>query len=134
MSTKKLGKKQNKNKYKDDYVKPYKKTKINDLTVKQLKELLRKEHFPVSGAKAKLIGRLVNPKQTIYEMKYSYHRTTHNSSNCGVRSNGSIPLTQIHQMIDKQMQFDPKQYIFQNGKIITKRTLEYGYPKGKSFS
>eukprot|EP01084_Bolivina_argentea_P196230 336418_1 len=124
-------KKQKKNNYKDDYVKPYKQNEIEDMNVKELKKLLRKQHFPVSGTKQKLIARLTNPKQTIHDMKYSYHRMTHNSHNCVIWTDGSISVNKLNQMVEQSMQFNPKHYIFQNGKIIERSTVKYGYPYGK---
>eukprot|EP01084_Bolivina_argentea_P146605 256644_1 len=70
-----------KTKSKDDVVEAYKISDVAHLKVSELKELLKKHHFPVSGTKPTLIARLMNPKQTIKGMKLSYHKQTANRGN-----------------------------------------------------
>mmetsp|Transcript_49926 Transcript_49926/g.79564 ORF Transcript_49926/g.79564 Transcript_49926/m.79564 type:complete len:121 (-) Transcript_49926:160-522(-) len=100
----------------DDEVEPFERWQIEHLYVKDLKEMLRKQGFPVSGNKETLIHRLCNPKETIVEMKYSFHRRRP----IGVRVPPHTEQQAVDQMLHKAMTFDADNYLFKNGKIKAK--------------
>mmetsp|Transcript_22767 Transcript_22767/g.20006 ORF Transcript_22767/g.20006 Transcript_22767/m.20006 type:complete len:174 (-) Transcript_22767:188-709(-) len=101
----------------DTEITPYTLSELEHLTVSELKQLLRKQNFPVSGRKSKLIERLTKPKQTINEMKLSYHRMVNNDQNCCVYADRDTPIWWIAKQIQERQTFRSEDYIFIDGRI-----------------
>eukprot|EP01083_Nonionella_stella_P314012 1129622_1 len=102
--------------YVDDEVEPYSDSEVDHLKVTELKKLLRDNHFPVSGNKAKLIKRLKNPRKTIKEMKRSYHKKFPR----GCRVPEGTSQRTINRILRDGNRFDENNYYFKNGKINRK--------------
>ena len=80
-ASKQIRKNQNKKQLiSEDNIKPHSILDIQNITMKQLKVLLSKQHFPTTGARKELIKRLLRPKYTVYNLKLQHHietNTTH---------------------------------------------------------
>ena len=108
----------------DTEITPYTLSELEHLTVTELKQLLRKQNFPVSGRKSKLIERLTKPKQTINEMKLSYHKMVNNAQNCYVTLDKDTPKWVIIKQIEEKEIFKPEDYIFMDGRIKYKSNFD----------
>lgn len=97
----------------DDEVEAYSWDELKGLKVKELKQLLKDQHFPVSGNKSKLIDRLRFPEETIKEMKLSFYKKLPK----GVRCHVSTPQWKVNELHAKYWKFNPEDYIFKDGKI-----------------
>mmetsp|Transcript_125 Transcript_125/g.187 ORF Transcript_125/g.187 Transcript_125/m.187 type:complete len:225 (-) Transcript_125:8-682(-) len=97
----------------DDEVEAYSRSDLQSLKVKELKELLKSQKFPVSGNKDKLIRRLMYPREAIVEMKRSFYDRLPK----GVRVANNTPQSTVNRMMQEHWRFDPNDYVWTNGKI-----------------
>ena len=113
----------------DTQIVPYTLSELEHLTVIELKELLKRQNFPITGHKSTLIERLTKPKQTINQMKLSYHQQFNNDSNdlpnyrVNVYKDTPLWFVEEQERLTKKMEFKAENYVFIDGRIKYKSTL-----------
>lgn len=105
------------NEGRDTEITPYTLSELQHLTVTELQQLLKKQNFPISGRKSKLIERLTKPKETINEIEISYHENANHDENYYITLDKDTPKWVITKQIEEREIFKPEEYIFMDGRI-----------------
>ena len=96
----------------------YEECELRKLKNKELKELLKKKKFIISGNKELLIKRLLDPDFAILEMKWSHHRMICNKGNMSHIRYLPKKHKDAAALHIQRMTFNPSRYEFVDGKIF----------------